>query len=144
MEDGFETASVKVRIAGPCLVFVHGPVAPTDAEWDRAMDLWARIGTARVRALVFTEGGAPNAAQRAKLAKISGDRKPPISVLTESALARAAGTAISWFNAELRVFPPTDVERALDHLSLSGTDREKALATLTELRARRVGTSSAR
>lgn len=126
-----------VRVSGSCLVFVHGTVPPTDAEWDRAMELYRRVGIARGRMLVWTEGAAPNAAQRAKLGKVAGEAKPPIAVLTDSALARAAGTAISWFNPQLRAFPRTSIEPALDHLGLSGKERDDARTALAELRARR-------
>src|SRR5687767_3375736 len=87
-----------VGFVGRYVVFVHGKAAPGDDEWEQSLSFYREAPDARqVRALVYTEGGAPNAAQRAKLNAVLGGRKLPIAVLTTSSIARAAGTAISWF-----------------------------------------------
>jgi len=137
VSDHFEGESVSVRIVGKCLVFVHGANAPSNDEWDRAMELFVRIGPTRACFLVWTEGGAPNSAQRAKLAKLTGESKTPIAVLSDSSLVRAAGTAIRWFNPQIRIFPPTDIEGALVHLALDGAARTGARDAMTEMRTER-------
>jgi hypothetical protein len=55
-------------------------------------------------------------------------------VLTPSALARAAGTAISWFNPSIKMFDPEALERALDHLDATRAQRDLLARTLGELR----------
>ncbi len=127
-----------VRVVGNCLVFVHGTVAPTDSEWDRALALLQNIGREQVRLLVWTEGAAPNAGQRSRLAKATEGSKPPTAVLTESMLARAAGTAIAWFNPAFRVFPMSSLEPALDHLELVGAARVNTKEALDQMRSRKL------
>lgn len=132
---GFETATMAARAVGDCIVFVHGSDPPSDAEWDRAMTLYGSLVPRNATVFVWTEGAAPNAAQRAKLAKVTGTAKPPIAVVTTSPIARAAGTAISWFNSALRMFSPSDVTGALDHLGIAADRRPALLAVLGEMRA---------
>jgi hypothetical protein len=123
------------KVVGHILVFVHGPDSPSDGEWDEAMVLFRAVpDVARIRVLVFTGGGAPDARQRAKLHTALGKTKATIAVLTPSALARAAGTAIAWFNPGLRVFDPDDIERAFDHLDAARAERPVLSRTLAELR----------
>jgi hypothetical protein len=123
------------RALGNFLVFVHGTEAPSETEWDELLALFRAVpDITRVRVLVFTLGGAPDARQRARLNQILAETKPPIAVLTPSALARAAGTAISWFNPRLRVFDPDDIERALDHLDAVRADRQALVRAVAELR----------
>jgi hypothetical protein len=134
---GFETSSMAVRIVGSCLVFVHGAIAPTDSEWDRSMDLLRKVEASRLRLFVWTEGAAPNAGQRAKLKQATEGSKPPTAVLTDSVLARAAGTAIAWFNPEFRVFAQSALDAALDHLKLDGPARADVVQALDQMRSRK-------
>jgi hypothetical protein len=76
-----------------------------------------------MRILVYTAGGSPNTAQRARRNALLGDRNIPQAVVTASALARAAGTAISWFQPTFRLFAPDQLEKALDHLAVPGGAR---------------------
>lgn len=56
-------------------------------------------------------------------------------------LARAAGSAVRWFNPHLRVFAPGELERALDYLELRDEYRQEARAALTTLRSELPGRS---
>ncbi|MEO8184430.1 MAG: hypothetical protein ABI895_36945 [Deltaproteobacteria bacterium] len=126
--------SLCARKLGNVVVFVHGSRAPTDSEWESVLDYYRQAPDAsRLRALVYTEGGAPDAKQRARLVEL-GHAQARIAVLTTSALARAAGIAVSWFIPHLRLFKPSEVERALDHLETTTTERVELRQTLAELR----------
>jgi hypothetical protein len=130
------------RKLGNVVVFVHGSRAPTDSEWDVVLDYYRQAPDAsRLRALVYTEGGAPDAKQRARLVEFS-HATARIAVLTASALARAAGIAISWFNPQLRLFKPSEVERALDHLEATTGERVELRRTLAELQGEIVQTQA--
>lgn len=131
---GFEGATMISRAVDECIVSVHGPAVPTDGEWDKAMALLESVGPARARSLIWTEGGAPNATQRAKLAKVTGSARSPMAVLTASGLARAAGTAMSWFNPAFRMFAPEELDAALDHLTIAPARRGPVLAALEEMK----------
>ena len=85
-------------LGGGLIICVHRDVAPADEEWNQILALFRGAPDLReARILVFTLGGAPDARQRARLNTVVGDAKPRIAVITPSALARAAGIAISWF-----------------------------------------------
>jgi hypothetical protein len=135
MAEGWKGTTMMARTIGTCLVFVHGTTTPTDAEWDRVLQMFRDVGPARSKTFVWTDGAAPNAAQRAKLAKVTEGAAPPIAVLTDSAFVRAACTAISWFNPRIRAFSPTDMDRALDHLDATASDRPALKQAMDEMRA---------
>lgn len=126
---------MRVRVSGRFIVFVHGSDNPNDEEWSASMKALAELchepGAA---CLVYTDGGAPNAAQRAELKRATGERGVRIAVLTPSAAARAVGVAVRWFHPELRMFEPDAVDAALDHLSASSEERVVLRVALRELR----------
>jgi hypothetical protein len=118
------------------IVSAHTDRPPTDAEWRRVLDEYRRRHSAMdsVRVLVYAEGGAPNARQRAALNEITVGTKLRVAILTSSPISRAVGTAMSWFNHLFRVFGAQDLERALNHLQVEGTDRQRLSETLDEAR----------
>lgn len=123
-------------LVGDYLVFVHTAVAPTDDEWKELLTkLRVARDKRRVRVLVYTQGGAPNARQRALLNQAVEHVQPPIAVVTHSNTARAAGTAIGWFNPRIKVFDPSEQERAFDHLDANSAERKLLSLALRELRA---------
>ena len=118
-------------------VVVHTTTPPSDNEWNEVLAEFRKFDDLkRARIFVYTEGGAPNARQRALLNQVMATAKPPVAVLTSSSLARAAGTAISWFNPAIRLFAPDDAESALDHLAAAGVDRVRLRKALHELKAK--------
>ena len=129
------TRNASGRWLGEFLVFVHASEAPSDAEWEELLSLFrAASEEGRLRVLVYTEGGAPNARQRALLNEILAGLKPRVAVLTTSAAARAVGVAISWFNPDLRVFAGDELGRGLDHLDVNQGERRILTQALKELR----------
>lgn len=140
--------SLAMRAVGNYVVFVHGTLAPSQAEWNLVLDLYRNhpnLGAART--LVYTEGAAPSAAQRAELAAALGKVKMPCAVMTSSTISRAAGTALGWLNPGIRVFAATDYDGAFDHLGATGNDRRTLRDTVEELRrelANRTGPSAGR
>jgi hypothetical protein len=130
-----QTASMSARIVGGYAVFVHSNRAPTDPEWEQALELHRQGGGAVVLpTLVYTDGGAPNATQRVRLNSLVTTSKPRVAVMTPSVLARAAGAALALINSNTRVFGPDQVDRALDHVGARGTTRDLLRRTLEELR----------
>ncbi len=115
------------------VVFVHGTQAPTDDEWDEVLQFYrGKPETASFRSLVYTAGGAPNATQRARLREL-GQRRARIAVLTASAVARAAGVAVAWFNPLIKIYGLKDTQKALDHLDVPPAHRQELLRVITEL-----------
>ena len=116
-------------------VIVQGSEAPTDAEWDEVLAFYRdMIAAGRLRVLVFTDGAAPNASQRGKLQDQLGKKKMTFSVMTQSAWARAVGSAVSWFVPNVAMFSPNELEKALDHLTVPPQLRSRMREKLDELR----------
>lgn len=101
---------------------------------------WARTGSVPVKdsvALVHSFGGGPNALQRGMLTDMfaAEDAKPRTSILTDSAVVRGFGIALSWFNPQIRVWSPEKIEQAFDHLGLDKHERSEGTQVLDELGA---------
>jgi hypothetical protein len=129
-----QSRSFAWRRVGRFVLAVHGQVSPGDGEWDACVnEIVATPGPIHV--LVHTEGGAPNAAQRVRLTAGFKGRKISVAVLTQSALARAAGIALRWFRPEVRLFAPTEVDAALDYLEATSTERIEIQRSLAEMKA---------
>lgn len=137
-----------MRAVGNYVVFVHGTLPPPQSEWSMVLDLYRNHpNLTAVRTLVYTEGAAPTAAQRADLSSVLGKVKMPTAVMTSSTISRAAGTALGWLNPGFRVFAATDFEGAFDHLGATGNDRRALRDTVDDLRralAKGAGTGVAR
>jgi hypothetical protein len=117
------------------IVCAHTERGPSDDEWSGFLTCLAEIrDPSAARVLVHTDGGAPNAHQRALLKAQCGSVSPPIAVLTPSSGARAIATAISWFIPTIRVFRPEDINGALRHLGVSASRVALLRRTLAELR----------
>ncbi|HET9933341.1 MAG TPA: hypothetical protein VFQ35_21700 [Polyangiaceae bacterium] len=117
------------------LIYVHSATAPDDDDWDQVLSFYgAATADAKVCTLVYTEGGAPNAAQRARLNARLGPGIVRIAVLTPSAIARAAGTAVTWFRPHVRVFGQHDFDRAMDHLEISPEGRQEIRDALQDMK----------
>ncbi|NUP06879.1 MAG: hypothetical protein HOW73_12575 [Polyangiaceae bacterium] len=129
------TRSAVAEVFGKNVVFVHGTDDPTDAEWEELMGIYRAVGDmASARCLVYTDGGRPNAGQRARLNQVMNGQQPLIAVLTPSALARAAGKAIAFFNPRFRMFDPEQIDAALKHLGASSLESVQFKNLVRELR----------
>jgi hypothetical protein len=128
--------SMVMRRMGPYVVYVHTQEAPSDDEWDEALEVYKDTKEPEAtRTLIFSEGGAPCAAQRARMNVAIGPHKTPIAVLTASTVARAAAQPIRWFNPHFGTFDPDDVDGAFDHLGVPEAARSNLRNAVLEMRA---------
>lgn len=128
------TRTAVARVVGNVWLFVHTKESPSDEEWAALIDGYAASDTNHhVRTLVYSEGGAPNALQRARLKQRQGGVAVPIAVLTPSSFVRAAVTAIGWFNDRVRTFSPHEIEEALTFLEIPLGKRERLRIEMAEL-----------
>jgi hypothetical protein len=112
------------RVRGDLIVVAHNTDTPSEEEWDRFLEFFRRAHDIdQVRVLVFTDGAAPNTMQRASFTKTLAGKQPRIAVLSGSRVVRGVATAISWFNANIDVFAPDDLGKALDHLRMPTDNR---------------------
>ena len=122
------------REQGRFNVAVHSDAAPADEDWDAVLDRYRVQRSLRV--LVYTQNGAPTAAQRVRLNAVLKGKEAVVAVLTSSALARAAGAALRWFRPEIRIFAPSELEAALDYIGATGSERVELARTLNELKGK--------
>jgi hypothetical protein len=123
------------RARGNLIVCAHNTETPTNAEWEEFLEL-LRHGRdiAELRVLVFTDGAAPDTMQRAAFTKLCDKKQPRIAVLSGSRMVRGVATAISWFNPNIDVFPPDNVNAALEHLRIAASEWSAATDIAGELR----------
>jgi hypothetical protein len=120
---------------GRVLMVAHNAEPPTDEEWKDFLRALDRHGIEGARLLVWTDGAAPNSAQRQALNDQLGGRTIPIAVLSTSTFVRGVATAISWFNPGVKVFPPDKVNDAIRHLGIEGPLAVKMAEAFAQLRA---------
>ncbi len=113
------------------LVLVHSSADPSDAEWEAWIER-ERRRTHRAL-LISTAGGAPNSRQRARVAEATPyarGQRPPVALLTDSAVTRHVMTAFAWIlGAEhpMRAFPRGAIVDAVAWLGAApSVDRVKS------------------
>ena len=123
------TKTLKFAKVGQCFLLVLGHEPPSEADWDAYLEFLEKTLSLRepARLLVSSAGGAPSAAQRAKLQVTTKPHaeKAKIAVLTASSVVRGAVTALSWFTKGYAAFHPDAVDDSLKFLALSTIDSVK-------------------
>jgi hypothetical protein len=110
-------------------IWLHTGSDPSTEEWTASCrnvsEFAKRNGGdfSRFRAFMVTDGGTPDALQRKELFRDAlGGYPARMSVITEavvtSALKRGIATALTWMNPNFRVFEPSDLPLALDHIGI--------------------------
>jgi hypothetical protein len=108
------------------VLLVHGPSAPADADWERAIRTFRSFGVAlrargaKSRCLVWTPSGhGPNAKQRRLLDETNTGLSPRVAVVSGSVMARGIVTAISWIgHTEIVAYSPDQLDEALAFLDI--------------------------
>lgn len=136
-EEGYAVKKTMIwRHVGRFTVTVHAAADPTPEEWNTQLAAIKRLPSlADVRALVFSEGGGPNAKQRQALSAILEGTRIPIALMTSSNLAKAMGGLLGWAHPHFCVFDVLELDAALKHLNASALERPIVTQTLAELRA---------
>lgn len=129
---GTFTFATKILDDHALMLFVHGVDAPDDATWELAMKETAKqLAThpTKFAQLVVTDGGAPSATQRKRLAEATREARYPLVVINTNPLIRGVITAISWMNPGIKAFAPNKFKDAVAHVGCSD-----AATVLEELR----------
>lgn len=111
------------------VLWLHSEVDPPKEEWDAALERLTvlrrarRLPVDRLRQLVVSDGGAPNALQRRQFAQEFHEDVPTklavlTSVLASEPVKRGIATALSWVNPSVRFFEPREAVEALIYLDL--------------------------
>ena len=85
------------ELVGPVFVIAQGETVPTDDDYDSALRGYGQHLGSFSGILIHTLGGAPNAAQRKNTSEFwKGKSLPTTVIMTSSAIARGAITALNW------------------------------------------------
>jgi len=117
------------------VLVVHTAAEPSDAEWGAYIAVLREVRPPDLNIFVVTDGGAPNAKQRAALKAYQEGAQPPTAVVSTSRAVRGVVTAISWFNAHIVAFQPIEIDRAFDHVGVAAKERREWLARVQRLAA---------
>lgn len=121
------------------LLLAHGSVPPAQDEWNQYVEALAEGHKSGLTGLlVLTDGPGPNSSQRKQIS--SFDLRS--AVLTPAAVARGIVTALSWFGANIRAFPPEQIDDALDYLQVPRAEQLQVLRVLAGLRVELAGKSA--
>lgn len=108
-------------------LWLHTEVDPPEKEWAPAMaSLVERLKQSELsdlRGFVISDGGAPNANQRAQLNRLYRGRPVKNSVVTpvlSHPIKRGIATALQWLNPSYAFFGPEGARTALEHVDLAG------------------------
>jgi hypothetical protein len=118
------------------MVFVvQNDQTPSDAEWNEFLDILRsrRADLARVKVLVRTAGGAPDAGQRKDLEATLNGVRFRVAVVSDSVKVRFIASVIALFHRDHRSFGVTQTTEAYDHLQLTPQERVLAASTVREL-----------
>lgn len=108
------------------LILVHTKDPPDDQQW-KAYVAAARGWKKDIQAfLVVSDGGGPNAMQRAELDEAIDIEHHPgkTAVVTVSRIARGIVTAISWFSPGIKAFGTNQLAPAIEYLGASPAEVE--------------------
>jgi hypothetical protein len=112
------THAMTFTVIDRLFLVVYGTENPTDEEWNEYLDLVRRHGITRTMQLVVTDGGEPSAPQRRTLNQLLGGYPVPVAVVSGSVRVRGTVTALSWFNRQIRAFPPSALRDAVAYLEI--------------------------
>ncbi len=120
------------------VILVHTRSSPSAGEWTAYCDDTQRWRRSVESYLVVSDGGGPNASQRAELREAveAETTSARTAVVTVSPIARGIVTAIGWFNPGIRAFSTVRLHDALDYLRVTDSERGGVLAELARLRER--------
>ncbi len=122
------------RRMGRLVLTVHSAKEPAENDWGRFLSEACQFDPLQEqRVLVVSAGGAPNPAQRRRLVEVLNGARPLTAVLTPSWLVRGAGTAVSWFNPNLRVFSPRESREANEYLQLTAVESDEGWQLILQL-----------
>lgn len=97
------------------IVMLHGASAPPASGWRDYLREIRDKDLTRLGLLVFTNGGAPDPAQRHELNQVIGGRFFARAIVHRSALVRGVVLAVSWFAPGVKAFSPWTWTSAAEH-----------------------------
>ena len=132
--------SMVFKIVGNVHIVIAGTSEPIDEDWRTYMAAvrgeerkMADFG--KMRTIVFSAGGGPNAKQRKEVNEFLGGRATPVAIVTSSTIMRGVVTALQWFNPLARAFSPDNVFAAMQFLGTSDSEATGVWAEAKKLQS---------
>jgi hypothetical protein len=125
------------RRLGSLLVIRHNKNDATEQDWDEFLKFLStnRAQLDRIRILIYTDGGIPTAPQRKRLAATLEGIHMLVGCVSDNIKVRFSGATIALFQKNYRQFSLAEIEKAYEHLHMTPSERERALAAFKELEA---------
>lgn len=123
------------RIGDSMIVLRENEDTPADEDWDAFLTMLVqdRERFPKLKILVLTEGGGPNAEQRKRL-KIALDGRPVrVACVTDSVKVRFIASSVALLNRQIRTFAKSELAAAYTHLGMSAAEQKLAAAILEEM-----------
>lgn len=122
-------------------IVVHGKQNPGEEEWKRYIEAMGAAATSskqrmeRLPTLVLSDGGGPNAIQRAAVNDLQErhGNTARVAFVSDSPLIRGVTRTMTWFNPKFRAFSPQGLPDALDHLGVPAPKRDLVRSMILEL-----------
>lgn len=105
-------------VSGKWLLCVYGKNDATDEDVAEIVRVMRNLDLKQVRMAAYTMGGTLKAHHRKQLNDVVEGKFPPLAVLIGNPLARGVITAMSWFNQNVKAFPPDDELEAFAYLGI--------------------------
>ncbi len=121
------------RNVGSVLLLRQSKLDPSDAEWAETiihLNAMLRADSLAVKALVYTDGGAPTVAQRMILQKALQKTQIRAAVVSDDLKARVTSSTVALGNRNHRSFSTAEWDAAYAHLGLTPEERRAAEAAL--------------
>lgn len=134
--------SLTSKVSGDLVLSLHGAEAPSASEWETHLALLEELARrnggslARMRSLVFSDGGMPDSAQRQASTRIidaADGTRMPIAIVSNSGFVRGVVTAGHWFGLSMRAFAPAGLREALAYLQIPEGRHAEVRRHTTEL-----------
>jgi hypothetical protein len=113
--DAPQRDTLRFDLVDHVLLVVSADMPPGEADWARLRTIReANRERIRMALVVAQPRSAPSAAQRAELAAFMRSTGSGLAVITDSALVRGLGLAMSMLGLKVRAYAPSDLSSALD------------------------------
>jgi hypothetical protein len=118
------------------LVSYQGLKNPGDEEWDRYVEVLARLHQVpnNFRYFTISEGGHPSGAQQARVKAVVNGRTPAVAIVSSSIAIRFVGSVLALMNRKVQCFRPDQLEQAYAHIGLPLGDVPRLETVVARLR----------
>jgi hypothetical protein len=128
------TQNAQIKMVGRFCLAIHTKIAPTDQEWNPFLqEIAAQRTLPALCTLVFTDGGAPNGAQRKRLSDALQGRDIPIAVHSHALIPRFVNASIALFNKSIRSYNPEEFPQAIEYLQITTTEKKNLTPELLKI-----------